>query len=1104
MSDSVTRFIFDRIVADYVRLWKANAHSNAQKVPAAEIYASHWPEQGAALARRILLAEFKLRLEAEPNLRVETFLAAHHDFQRDEELMLQLLELELEAAEKEPEAEKLLKRFPNFDPELLTRTVDLVLLRRSMKSQTPRMIEPARDQAVMDSETQILASDSSEGETSDDAATGNWTAEKSRTVQWTVASEPAQEAMEGTMAFSAAPSAATDIEAQNGTGRERGGLDSSKRFTVSDSLTVEKFLGSGFWKDVYKAKQQSTRQFVALKHLRENNETEREALVREVRTQAKLTHQNIPPVFGLDVLPSGQALVVEKLVDGDRWSDTINTRSLDDNLRILLEVSQAVAFAHRRHHIIHRDLKPDNVVVDDHYGEVYLIDWGLAADVSDDVSETDTDEKVPHVRDLEGVAGPTELAGGEPHKCTPATDVFLLGALLYEILTGHAPYEIFDPNPHSDFIETGPMLRALRGIIVPVKQRAPGKYIPDELCEIAMKAMAKECADRYADAGFFIEAIKRYQQFSMITNRCDQNWLQFRALLKERRLSENDPASLLALTLCLLETSDIFKNVIHELELLQLAGEVNNDQAVAVSEIHPTLHSARQGEAESRSQLIFLTLETGDLTLADAQIGLLEKNPLRNLTTTNQAKNQLKSLRTARRRSLMMKWIAACLLVVFLGSSLWYGYTINEQRKKTDMQFRRAEENLQRAEENFQQARNAVSVFFTMVAKDPAIKNAGMMPLRRTLLDSARKYQEYFVAQKSDDPDVIAGQIASLFDAANIEANFGNWQDAIDYYHKAVDLGDALVQKYPDNARYLDLLSKCYKDLGVVYGEGLYPPDEVLECNHKALALSRRLVSRFPDEPEYQRNLARILHNLGVWELKQDQQERAERFFRESLDVRDGMLRFPDPPEYHYGKSQTLFALALSFVRSGRHADADREFEAALKLLDELQKQHPDRFDDEERNMQGAILFGIGEMDYTEGQWALARSFLNRAAEPFGMLVEKSPEHIGYQRQLNDALILIFECLVRENKDDEALALFANRETSLFETAALFPEIVQILSQWYLRVGEFHLLRGRKEQAVESLQNAIVPLDTLGEDGRTYEENELMKNLQNRLEEISQ
>jgi hypothetical protein len=148
-----------------------------------------------------------------------------------------------------------------------------------------------------------------------------------------------------------------------------------------------------------------------------------------------------------------------------------------------------------------------------------------------------------------------------------------------------------------------------------------------------MKSLSLQPKNRYTDAGDFIDAIKRYQHFSRITSRCDLNWKQFDALRRERDQTLEQPDALLSLTLRFIETSDIFRNVVSEFELHQIADEISSGGFEA-KPIHPTFISARQGEVEARTELIALTLRSGDLTLADAQIGLLERNPAHNTEKT--------------------------------------------------------------------------------------------------------------------------------------------------------------------------------------------------------------------------------------------------------------------------------------------------------------------------------------------------------------------------------------------------------------------------------------------------------------------------------------
>ena len=894
--DPIVRFILDRVSADYVRLYRA------RNAPPAERYGEVWQEHAEAVVQDILYTEFRLRCETVPALSVEDFLNAHHAYRNNENIILQLLEHELEIAPADPDVKTVQSRFPHVDLERLTQTVELVQLRREWKSkkteiaiqtaiEAPTVFSPPKNEglAPLGDASRELFDMQLDGVSPPPLriadTTGIWTPEQAKSIEWAIR-QPEQPGVDTTTVFSLTQEQphppAPPMAMQSGE------LDESKTLTISDSLMVEKILGSGHWKDVYKAKQQSTRQFVALKHLREANETERKALIREVRTQAALTHQNIPPVFALDVLPNGQAIAVEKLVDGGRWSDSIKSRTLDDNLRILLEVANAVAFAHQQHKVIHRDLKPDNVIINDKYGEVYLIDWGLAADVSDEPS--DSDERVSHVSQLNSIAGTPlywapEQVDGTPTRCCPATDVFLLGALLYEILTGHAPYKLCNPNKINGLspkdiaeirsLEVGPTLRAIRGIIIPPHLFAPERYIPEELLAVAMKSLSRLPEDRYADAGDFIEAVKRYQFFSLITSRCDQNWRRFSALRRKRDKTLDQPEALLSLTLRFLETSDIFRNVASEFQTHQIAsGIITKAGATA----HPTFLSAQRGEVEARTELIAMMIQSGDLTMADAQIGLVERNPLHDVEKIRAQRHRVQVLKASRNRAIMMKWLAVGLLGIFLATSTLYGYLISEQYKSRALEHHLAEEDLQKT-------RSVVNNFFANVADIPDIRYAGLTRFRYALLDLARQYHDDFVAHKSDDPDVIADQVKSLFNRAGIEAQFGYYHDAIEHYLMAIELGNKLVEKYPNNARYLNILAKCYKNLAVMYNQVQSPPEQILDVYLKALAISHRLVAEHGGATEYYRNHAQILHNLGVWKLEQERKDEAIQAFQSGFET---------------------------------------------------------------------------------------------------------------------------------------------------------------------------------------------------------------------------
>ncbi|MGE0433224.1 MAG: WD40 repeat domain-containing serine/threonine protein kinase [Planctomycetota bacterium] len=254
----------------------------------------------------------------------------------------------------------------------------------------------------------------------------------------------------------------------------------------------------------------------------------------EARLTARLEHPNIVPVHEIGERADGDAYYTMKLVRGRSLANvlrelrkgvpaTIAEWPLPRLVRIFQGICQAVAFAHQ-HGVIHRDLKPDNVMVGD-FGEVYVIDWGLAKDIGATSGQSLTarirkdqqagpiDTSAPASASTVTATGSTDLLRGQtldgsiigtPQYMPPEqaegriaevdrrADVYSLGAILYEILTLHPPYE-------GDTI--GSVLsQVIHGVLVEPADRAPKRRPPDDLSAIAVKCLARRADDRYADA----------------------------------------------------------------------------------------------------------------------------------------------------------------------------------------------------------------------------------------------------------------------------------------------------------------------------------------------------------------------------------------------------------------------------------------------------------------------------------------------------------------------------------------------------------------------------------------------------------------------------
>ncbi len=253
-------------------------------------------------------------------------------------------------------------------------------------------------------------------------------------------------------------------------------------------------LGEGGMGKVMLAEQRAVGREIAVKELREEARTPAKVrrLLQEAWVLGQVQHPNVVTLLDVDQDDEGFPRLWMERARGAPWQSVMHDvptlaahYGADDplrfNIQALIEVCHAVAYAHSRG-IVHRDLKPENVMVG-RYGEVVVLDWGLAVAL-DEV----TDPRAPLARDARMIAGTPsymapEMLGDTDAPLTAATDVYLLGAMLYEILTGNPPHRGDD----------------LREIFASVKASAPvfTEDTPRELAEICRKAMAPRAEGRF-------------------------------------------------------------------------------------------------------------------------------------------------------------------------------------------------------------------------------------------------------------------------------------------------------------------------------------------------------------------------------------------------------------------------------------------------------------------------------------------------------------------------------------------------------------------------------------------------------------------------------
>jgi len=222
------------------------------------------------------------------------------------------------------------------------------------------------------------------------------------------------------------------------------------RFGEHELVELGPVIGRGGMGVVRLARQPALLREVAVKELPPQPPPEAvAALVREAWVAGNLEHPNVVPIHALCASEAGDPLLIMKRIEGTPWSaalaDPAVARSLgasdpfEWHLDVLTQLCRAVEYAHARG-IVHLDLKPSNVMVGA-FGEVYLLDWGVAASVREDALPW-----LPRAREIRTVCGTPaymapEVASGEGPRIGPRTDLFMLGAILHEVVTGRKRYE---------------------------------------------------------------------------------------------------------------------------------------------------------------------------------------------------------------------------------------------------------------------------------------------------------------------------------------------------------------------------------------------------------------------------------------------------------------------------------------------------------------------------------------------------------------------------------------------------------------------------------------------------------------------------------------
>ncbi|MEZ6129617.1 MAG: protein kinase [Planctomycetaceae bacterium] len=361
----------------------------------------------------------------------------------------------------------------------------------------------------------------------------------------------------------------------------------------------------------------------------------RDMFLSEALVTANLVHPHIIPIHDLCQTVDGAPFYSMKRVNGTPWNDRIAKMTLEENLEVLHKVCDAIAYAHHNG-VVNRDLKPENIMLGE-FGEVLVLDWGLAVPASIADKSRFRSPSAPFGAGTPAYMSP-ELWTGPAEAIGTWSDIYLLGAILFEALTGQTPHSF--PEPEAGSGNTG-LWNVIDGVVRQNQIRRTN--VSGELMDIAMKAMSADPADRHLSVLEFQNAVKEFQRHE-----------------ESRRLSHRADAAL----------AEARRNA-------RQSGYQDYQTAAALfEEAHagwPQNARAKAGLTETRLAYAGLAHDKGDYDLG-LQIAAQENGPAfsdltQRLTRARSRRNRLKNAVTA-----------AGILIVISGTiSTIMGFTIRQQ-----------------------------------------------------------------------------------------------------------------------------------------------------------------------------------------------------------------------------------------------------------------------------------------------------------------------------------------------------------------------------------------------------------------------------------------
>jgi len=828
---------------------------------------------------------------------------------------------------------------------------------------------------------------------------------------------------------------------------------------------------------VFRARQKSLNRRVALKMLLAGplaSADDMQRFHREAEAAASLDHPHIVPIYEVNT-HNGYPYLSMQLLEGGSLAQAAGRppwlvegqASARRVARMLIDVAGAVHHAHQRG-ILHRDLKPANILLDA-AGQAHVSDFGLAKRAQPLAWNVPTAAKgaiattplPPALTNTGAILGTPaymapEQASGERGAVTIAADVYGLGAILYELLTGEVPFRGLTP------------LDTLR-LVLEQEPVAPSKrnpWVDRDLETICLKCLRKQPGRRYASAEELARDLERYLHGEPIQAR------PVGALERSWRWCKRQPA-VAGLTLALLLTLTAAVTLLTVLWFRAEGHAAHAEKLFQDSKQHELALAAAATRIEEESK-------EAKRAQADADASFRMAHSL----FIDFSKRFVDELKKSPGLQPMQK--------VVLEATLDYFQKFVEQRGN-DPALRREladtyasigdiTEAIGSPKKAIAARKQALAIYRDLYKRDPNDRSArrelGRMlinlgvvqhgPEKLAIMTEAKETIEQYL-QATPDDDGLRSALANLLH--NFGAAYGNnhqTREELEYYAQAAAIQMALLQKNPnDDVTQAGLALTCL-NLSV---DPTNRPDGTAEalCHaHHSQLLYADLARRFPHEPRCQADLLMARNRVGVILRNRGNFAQARALLQDVLAGRTNLaLENPDVTRYQVDLAETEVDLGTLYWRDKKYDAARGEYEKYRDIWLQLTKRHPENLFFQER--LGVAWFKVSECYGAQKKWPEERPVLEKSRDVLAALVERDPDNLEYRRDLGRTLNnlgLVLGRLDRYNDSVAALDKGVLHSRFAYERAPDNDDYRRILNSNLGTTGEVERFYEHPERAV--------------------------------------